>query len=403
MRLAESDQQADSYTRLWPLSRAADSLAKAVAKKRVTLAQVARAAGVSQTAASYALAGRAAEMRISPEVEARVRLAARDAGYRPNAVSRSLRTGTSQTVGFISDTVATTAFAGHLIWGALDQARERDHLLLIAETEGDPQLERELMTAMLDRGVDGLIVASMYTREVAVPPVLMEAPAVLLNAVPVGNELIRSVVPDESEAGRLVARTLLKSGHGDGICLIGASPGGEVPKGSLAAVQRLDGILSVLHDAGVEVAGSVGCADWQPAQGLEATRRLLAEVAPSALICFNDRLAFGAYQALADAGLDVPDDVSVISFDDDPLASWIRPSLTTVALPHYELGAAAVQVLLDQLEGRLQEPDGTLVRSITMPLRVRESVRGLGSDGVAGASVGTAVELAAATRMRRPG
>ena len=351
-----------------------------MAKKRVTLAQVAHAAGVSQTAASYALAGRAAEMRISPEVEARVRLAAREAGYRPNAVSRSLRTGNSQTVGFISDTVATTAFAGHLIWGALDQARECDHLLLIAETEGDPQLERELMTAMLDRGVDGLIIASMYTRAIAVPPVLMEAPAVLLNAFPVGNELIRSVVPDETEAGRVVARTLLASGHADGICLIGATPDGEGPKGSLAAVQRLQGILSVLHGAGIEVAGAVGCADWQPAEGLEATRRLLAEVTPAALICFNDRLAFGAYQALADAGLEVPDEVSVIAFDDDPLASWIRPSLTTVALPHYELGAAAVQVLMDQLEGRLQESAEPLVQRITMPLRVRESVRGLAQD-----------------------
>ncbi|MGC9220464.1 MAG: LacI family DNA-binding transcriptional regulator [Solirubrobacteraceae bacterium] len=357
-----------------------------MAKKRVTLAQVARAAGVSQTAASYALAGRAAEMRISPEVEARVRLVAREAGYRPNAVSRSLRTGTSQTIGFVSDTVATTAFAGHLIWGALDQARERDHLLLIAETEGDPQLERELMTAMLDRGVDGLIVASMYTRAIAVPPVLMEAPAVLLNAVPVGNELIRSVVPDEIEAGRSVARTLLAAGHADGICLIGASPDGEVPKGSLAAVQRLEGILSVLRDAGVEVAGSVGCTDWQPAEGLEATQRLLAELVPSALICFNDRLAFGAYQALADAGLDVPDDVSVISFDDDPLASWIRPRLTTVALPHYELGAAAVQLLMGQLEGQPPEPADALAKKITMPLRVRESVRGLGGDGVPGVS-----------------
>ncbi len=371
-----------------------------MAKKRVTLAQVAHAAGVSQTAASYALAGRAAEMRISPEVEARVRRAARDAGYRPNAVSRSLRTGSSQTVGFISDTVATTAFAGHLIWGALDQARERDHLLLIAETEGDPQLERELMTAMLDRGVDGLIIASMYTRAIAVPPVLMEAPAVLLNAFPVGDEMICSVVPDEREAGCVVARTLLASGHADGICLIGASPRGEGPQGSLASVQRLEGILSVLHAARIDVAGAVGCADWQPAQGLEATRRLLAEVTPSALICFNDRLAFGAYQALADAGLEVPDDVSVISFDDDPLASWIRPSLTTVALPHYELGAAAVQVLMDQLEGRPQESAERLVRRITMPLRVRESVRGLAHDSAGDAAARGAGKLVGAAPAR---
>ncbi len=374
-----------------------------VVRKRVTLAQVARAAGVSQTAASYVLSGRATEMRISSDAEARVRLAAREAGYRPNAVSRSLRTGTSRTVGLISDAVATTAFAGHLIWGALDQARESDHLLLIAETEGDAELERELMTAMLDRGVDGLIVASMYTRAINVPAVLMEGPAVLLNAVPVGKEAIGSVVPDESGAGRSVAMALLESGYADGICLIGATPYGEGPKGSLAAVQRLQGILSVLQAAEVEIAGAVACADWQPAQGLEATRRLLAEVTPSALICFNDRLAFGAYQALADAGLDVPADVSVISFDDDPLASWVRPRLTTVALPHYALGRAAVKMLLTQREGRVRAAADDQVQRIAMPLCVRESVRGLAADGVAGTPNISAVQLPARPRhMARP-
>ena len=111
------------------------------AAKRVTLADVARIAGVSQTAASFVLSGRRKEMRISEEVEARVLQAARDSGYRPNIVSRSLRTGTSNTIGFVSDTLATTPFAGHVFWGALDAARERGHLLFIGETEGDPDLE----------------------------------------------------------------------------------------------------------------------------------------------------------------------------------------------------------------------------------------------------------------------
>ena len=86
----------------------------------VTQAEIARRAGVSQTTASFVLAGRREEMRISRQVEARVLRAAREAGYRPNVVSRSLRTGTTHTVGLVSDTVATTPFAGHLIWGALD-------------------------------------------------------------------------------------------------------------------------------------------------------------------------------------------------------------------------------------------------------------------------------------------
>jgi LacI family transcriptional regulator len=342
--------------------------------KRVTLADVARHAGVSQTAASFVLTGRREEMRISADVEARVLRAVRTTGYRPNIVSRSLRTGTTHTIGFVSDTVATTPFAGHLIWGALDAARERGHLLLIGETEGDPELERQLIEAMHDRRVDGIVLASMYTRKVAVPKALLHGPAVLLNALPSRGSQIPSVLPDEVEAGRTAARVLLDAGHRDGICLVGAAPPNRVPKDSLAAVQRLQGITEALDAAGVELAGAVPCADWQPELGYRAAQQLFRKTTPSGLICFNDRLALGAYQALAEAGLEIPRDVSVVSFDDDLIASWVKPQLTTVALPHYELGRAAIEVLLDGIRGN--DDDGQPpVERITMPLRTRESVR----------------------------
>ena len=107
-----------------------------------------------------------------------------------------------------------------------------------------------------------------------------------------------------------------------------------------------------------------------------ATQTLLKKRKPSALICFNDRLALGAYQALADAGLAVPEDVSVVSFDDDLIASWVKPQLTTVALPHYELGRVAIDVLL--AENPPQRSNGrAMISRVPMPLRERESVRQL--------------------------
>jgi LacI family transcriptional regulator len=343
--------------------------------KRVTLADVARSAGVSQTAASFVLSGRREEMRISADTEARVLRAVRETGYRPNIVSRSLRTGTTQTIGFISDTVATTPFAGHLIWGALDAAREHGHLLFTGETEGDPELERQLIEAMHDRRVDGIVLASMYTRKVAVPKALLDGPAVLLNALASSRGSIPSVLPDEIEAGRTAARVLLEAGHAEGIYLVGAGPqANRVPKDSVAAVERLHGIKEALDVAGIQAAGAVACPDWQPELGYTATRQLLEKAKPSALICFNDRLSFGAYQALAEAGLKVPEDVSVVSFDDDVLASWVKPQLTTVALPHYELGRAAIEVLLDANTDKTTGVKGPIHR-IPMPLRERESVR----------------------------
>ncbi len=347
-----------------------------MATNRVTLADVARSAGVSQTAASFVLSGRGAEMRISADAQERVRRAARETGYRPNIVSRSLRTGTSHTIGFVSDTVATTPFAGHLIWGALDAARERGHLLFICETEGDPDLERELIDAMHDRGVDGIVLASMYTRKITVPRALINGPAVLLNAVASNRSPIPSIVPDETDAGRTAAGVLLDAGHTDRIALIGAAPPRQTPKGSLAAVQRLQGIAETLDRAGVAMLDAIPCPEWQPRSGYEATRRLLEKTTPTALICFNDRLAVGAYQAISDAGLEVPEDISVVSFDDDLIADWVRPGLTTVALPHYELGRKAVHVLLDGGHDRSTGADARpAIHKIAMPLRTRDSVR----------------------------
>ncbi len=345
---------------------------KLEAVARVTLAEVARRAGVSQTTASFVLAGHREEMRISVQVEARVRRAAQETGYRPNVVSRNLRTGTTQTIGFVSDTIATTPFAGHLIWGALDAARERDHLLLIAETEGDTELEKELIEAMRDRQVEGIVLASMYTRWVAVPKVLLGGPSVLLNVLPTKPCPVAAVIPDEAEAGRAAARALLRAGHTHGIYVVGVGTRpGQVPKGGVAAVERLAGIKEVLFDAGVGLAGGALLRDWQPRDGYEASLRLLKRrPEPRALICFNDRLSVGAYQALEDTGRKVGKDVSVVSFDDEPVASWLRPQLTSIAIPHYELGRKAINVLL----GKGHLPPKGIVYRVPMPLRERESI-----------------------------
>jgi len=247
--------------------------------------------------------------------------------------------------------------------------------LLVSSAHETGVREVDIARTFRQRRVDGIILASMYTRELVPPEGLLDGPAVLLNALPAGLSAIPSVVPDEAEAGRTAARVLLDAGHREGICLIGAEPGGvKTPRDSVAAVERLQGILTELQGAGVQIAGAVGCRDWQPGQGFEATRQLLARnPRPSAVICFNDRLALGSYQALADAGLEVPADVSVISFDDDVFASWIRPQLTTVALPHYELGRAAVRLLLGQISGSGQRQPG--IQRVPMPLRERSSVR----------------------------
>jgi LacI family transcriptional regulator len=350
--------------------------------RRVTLAEVAKHAGVSSTTASLVLSGRGRELRISQSVEQRVLKAADDLEYRRNIVSVGLRTGTSRTIGFVSDTVATTHLAGDMIKGALEAAREQGMMLFIGETEGEADLELGLLQAMHDRQVDGIVFASMFTRAVKVPASLTSGPAVLLNAVPKRGPVLPSVVPDEVEAGRAAARLLLDAGHRDGIHLIGAGPRiRDVPPEALAGAQRLTGIREVLGQAKIKIASGRVCPDWQPEHGYEATRQLLLEHArPHALICLNDRIAVGAYQALEDFRLKIPGDVSVVSFDDHPIAGWIRPKLTTIALPHYELGRKAVEVLLTEINRDEENPapQGETYR-VAMPVRERDSVAPPGS------------------------
>lgn len=334
-------------------------------RTRATLADVARRAGLSKTAASMVLNGREGT-RLSADAHQRVFRAAEELGYRPNLAARSLRTQKTATIAFISDVVATTRFAGDMIRGALDAAREHNHVLLIAETQGDEAFERHAIEAMLDRQVDGIIYAAMATRRLEVPSAVLEQPTVLLNATSADRR--PCVLPDDEGAGNTVATALLDHGHGDRIALIGRNKLKEHdPEVSMAAEARLRGIRSVLAEAGTRLSTEVSCSDWSPENGFTAMRALLRRAArPSAVICMNDRLAFGAYQAVAEAGLAIPGDVSIVSFDDDVIAAWLRPGLSTVALPHEQMGRAAVELLL---EGKPAEQ-----HLVPMPFRRRSSI-----------------------------
>ena len=179
--------------------------------RRVTLHDVAARAGVSTTTASYILNGRSAEMRISAATQQRVRAAAEELSYRPNPSARNLRTSTTRTVGLISDLAAGGQFASQMITGATTAARPLDHTVLIAESEGDPDLEALLISEMVDKRVDGIVYARVNTSEVEVPAALGDQRAVLLNCIdPRG--LLPAVVPDDYEGGRSAAAGLLRSG-----------------------------------------------------------------------------------------------------------------------------------------------------------------------------------------------
>jgi LacI family transcriptional regulator len=326
-------------------------------RRSATLRDVATSAGVSRTTASYILNGRADEMRISSTTVARVQAAVADLGYRPNRSARSLRTQRTATVGLVSDQIAGEQYGSSMLTGAILAARELDHLVVMGESGGDTDLERLLLEEMRERDVDGVVYATRTARTIRLPDALRGARAVLLNCED-PDERCASVLPDDEGGGRAAADTLVAAGVTD-VWVVGQDPTPE----ATAGLRRMAGIRTGLAEAGIELRGVVVC-DWTVTEGFAATARWLARGGRAeGLICMNDRIAMGAYQALAEAGLRVPDDVSVVSFDGSALAGWLRPVLTSVELPFTELGALAVRRLLDA-----QDRGGT----VTVPMVVRE-------------------------------
>ena len=328
---------------------------------RVTLMDVAQRAGVSRTTASFVTTGRN-DMRISADAQERVLKAARELNYRPSLLARSLRTNRSQTIGMLSDGVAADAFAGEMIRGSLTSALLHEHLLFVAETAGDPALEKRLVHNMLDRGVGGFVLASMYTKKVRVSASLRAHPLVLVNCL-TRARTVPTVIPDERDAGRAAARALLRHGHSRWNCVGGGN----------SDAHRCRRRTTGRDQRRTARAGSGTWPDrfrrswWPEPAYIAVTEYLAAGHRPSALICLNDRIAMGAYQACQHAGLAVPEEISLVSFDDSDLAGWLRPQLTSVAIPHFEMGRRAIEILLS--ENRPPE-----VHLVPMTLRERDSI-----------------------------
>jgi LacI family transcriptional regulator len=257
-----------------------------------------------------------------------------------------------------------------MIRGALDAALHYEHTVLIAETGSDPARREQAVQAMLDRQTDGLIFGLMGAKVIDVPEVSVDLPVVVLNGGSSAGH--PSVAPAEFEAGADIAQLLVDAGHRR-IGVVGYPPPVLFdPRISLTIIHRLAGIESVLDRAGLTLAAKVEHQHWEPANGYTATLQILDDHPDvSGLICMNDRLSFGAYQAIQERGMQVPGDISIASFDDDELASYLRPQLTTARIPYEEMGRQAMTMLLDP------EVPNRDVR-VPMPIQHRASVRDLG-------------------------
>jgi LacI family transcriptional regulator len=305
--------------------------------------QVAELAGVSQATVSLVL-NKVGGSRVNETTRKRVLDAVDALGYRTNAFAKSLRSGESGMIGFISDEVASSPFAGQLLKGAQLRAWETGNVILSVDTFGDPRLEAAAIDMMRSYRVQGVVYASMYHRVVDLPTGLDSLPSVVVNAQD-RSGMVPSIFPDEEGGGYAATRHLIEAGH-TRIAMINIQPpDSELPAG----IGRLAGYRRALDEAGIaEDPTLIRYGHGIVEDGLERTLELFDRPdRPTAIFCGNDRTAWGSYRALESLGLRVPEDCSIVGFDNhEMLAPYLDPGLTTVELPYERMADAAVELLL---------------------------------------------------------
>jgi LacI family transcriptional regulator len=311
---------------------------------RVRISDVARLAGVAPSTVSAVL-NDVTGARVADGTRERVRRAADELGYAPNALARGLRTRRSGTLALISDVIATTPYAGQLIQGAQDAAWAAGHVLMVINTGGDPAIERRAVAVLRQQQVAGVLWATMSHRVVSAPVPPQGTPLVLLDARDEGGA-VPSVIPDEEAGARAAVAELAEHGHRR----IGFVLDRE---DSPASMGRTAGYRAALAERGLPAGDAlVARAASSSAGGEEAAGALLdGPEPPTAIFAFTDQMAVGVYHAAEARGLRIPADLSVVGFDDlAVLAQELRPGLSSIALPHYAMGETAAATLLRLVE-----------------------------------------------------
>ena len=308
----------------------------------VTLREVAERAGVSVKTVSRIVND---DPLVRHETRAAVQALLRDMKYVPDEAARLMRGGISSIIGLMTDVVATTPYSGDIVRGLQLRLKAAGKTLLIANTEGDPQLEQEYWRMFRAHKVAGVVYATMFHRALDAGRPDFNRAIVLVNCFP-AQGLRPCVLPDDEGGGYTQAAHLLRLGHRR-IGVISLNPIIAATSLRAAGMRRAFAEAGATFDALLEVPGFAGPLDAEKLLGFEAAVKMLrARSRPTAIICGNDKVALQVFAAAAHCGLQVPEDLSVMGFDDMTIiAETLRPQLTTVGLPYFEMGRLSADMI----------------------------------------------------------
>jgi LacI family transcriptional regulator len=339
--------------------------------KLATLREVAKRAGVSIKTVSRIVNDDAA---VTAKTRESVQKHIRSLNYVPNHAARQMRSGTSSVYGLMTDAIATTPYSVDIVRGAQAALTEKHQTLLIANTDGDPLREREMWQMFRAHRVAGVVYASMFHRPHDLGHPAFNKAIVLANCFAASGDR-PSIVPDDEAGGYEQARYLLQLGHRR-IGVITLIPDIQATQLRAKGMRRAFQEAGVVFDESREVSGRTGQVGKEISRVMVVATEMLSQSnRPTAIICGNDTVAMQVYAAAAGCGLSVPQDLSVIGFDDLRLISEsLYPQLTTVALPYFEIGRKAIEISYSSSE---HEEDWAPRLLIPCPLVERQSCRPL--------------------------
>lgn len=331
-----------------------------------TIKDIAKIAGVSHTTVSRALHN---SPLISEETTARIQKIASDLNYHPSFAARSLKTNRSQALGVIVSQIDDPFFS-EILQGIDDVAQASGYILFIAASQQDQRRENAIVQTMREHRVDGVILCSpRFTAEQSLQLNSYNIPIVAINNQ-AEEEYQYSIYHDDVDGGRQACEHLVSLGH-ERIGYLGDVSSGRTTQ------ERLAGFQQAMHKAGKSIRDEfIHQVQGNSArQGYEATDYFLElAIQPTALICYNDMMAVGVLKRLRQAGMRVPEDISVTGFDNIMVSDFTNPTLTTIDQPKRFLGAEATRMMLEQLNTRIPSKTGELrVKRLIGMLLIRQS------------------------------
>ena len=335
----------------------------------ITLRDVARHAGVHAGTASRALNPETRSL-VNPETARKVIAAAEQLGYRPNPIARGLKTNRSYTIGVLIPDLTNPLFPP-MIRGIEDELARAGYTALLANSDNDPDKERQHFGTMKDRQVEGFIMATAERFHPLIDDAIAQDAAIVLINRTVDSSQAFAVITDDHKGTALAVQHLVRLGHSKIAHIVG-------PERYSTGKARHRGFIDAMKQAGLKADRKLVSftKNFTEVEGARVFRRLLDNGREfTAVFAGNDLLALGCYDVMAEVGLRCPDDISIVGFNDIPFLDKLRPPLTTIRIPHYEIGVRAARLLLERLVDRDAEPVTVLmepmlvVRGSTSPPR----------------------------------